>query len=186
MANKLPLPGTLLAALLAALLVILPARAEVIAEYELKAAVIYRLASYVEWPDGLAAASARKRDTLTLCVVGHDPFGPALDALVEHPPGVLRLTLRRLAATEAVRNCDLVWLGLEDIALARALETLRGTSVLTLTDGAGAARRGVMIELLLEQRRVHFAINLKAIQHARLNLSSKLLRLARAIYQETP
>jgi hypothetical protein len=52
-----------------------------------------------------------------------------------------------------------------------------------VTDSPGAARAGATINMAVQNSKILFEINLKAVQDARLTLSSKLLRLAREIYQ---
>jgi hypothetical protein len=49
-------------------------------------------------------------------------------------------------------------------------------------DQDGMAQRGVMVNLFLDNRRIGFEVNAEAAKRARLNLSSKMLRLARAVY----
>ena len=62
------------------------------------------------------------------------------------------------------------------------LGALNGLSVLVVTDSPGAARAGSAINMAVQNSRVLFEVNLRAVQGARLTLSSKLLRLAREIY----
>jgi hypothetical protein len=47
------------------------------AEYELKAAFLYKFASFVEWPDAVSNGPP------CIGVLGDDPFGPALDEAVK-------------------------------------------------------------------------------------------------------
>src|SRR5882762_11395528 len=48
-------------------------------EYEVKATYLYNFARFVEWP---ATAAAAKANSFAICVLGQDPFGPALDVIV--------------------------------------------------------------------------------------------------------
>ena len=58
------------------------------------------------------------------------------------------------------------------------LEAVQGLPVLTVADSAGAARQGAALNMNVVLGRVTFEANLEAARNARLNLSSKLLRLA--------
>src|SRR5437667_10716183 len=50
-------------------------------EYQVKAAYLYNFGRFVEWPSKSASA---KGNSFTICVLGQDPFGPALDATLAH------------------------------------------------------------------------------------------------------
>jgi hypothetical protein len=65
--------------------------------------------------------------------------------------------------------------------LPQLLSSLHGSSVLTVADGNGFLEGGGMIQLLSENNRVRFAINVDAATKAKLKLSSKLLSLAKAV-----
>src|SRR4051812_34003402 len=55
-----------------------PAQSALEREYQIKAAYVYNFINYIEWPaDALPPAGG----TLTIGVLGEDPFGPALDPL---------------------------------------------------------------------------------------------------------
>src|ERR1700722_10108529 len=45
------------------------------AEYQVKAVYLYNFSKFVEWP-----ATAEKQNSFAICILGHDPFGPALDS----------------------------------------------------------------------------------------------------------
>jgi hypothetical protein len=61
------------------------------------------------------------------------------------------------------------------------LSALRGRSVLTVGDSQGFVDAGGMIELLVEDERMRFEVNLHAANEARLKISAKLLSLAKAV-----
>jgi len=58
------------------------------------------------------------------------------------------------------------------------LEALRGSSVLTVGEAEGFARRGGAIELRKEGDEIHFEINVDAAERAELQVSAQLLKLA--------
>jgi hypothetical protein len=66
--------------------------------------------------------------------------------------------------------------------MAAIADRARAAGVLTIADMRGAARKGVMLELVLDDRRIAFEFNGAAARGAGVVLSSKVLRLARAIY----
>lgn len=149
-------------------------------EYAVKAAFLYNFASFTEWPAGVG-------NTLNLCVVGSDPFGAELDRLAGRSVAGRSLAVHRIGSGESLAslaNCQIVFVAQPAIVnLSRLLEQIRGKPVLTVADTPGAARQGVILNMLTEQNRVQFEANLGAAHANGLTLSSKLLRLARETMQ---
>jgi hypothetical protein len=67
----------------------------------------------------------------------------------------------------------------EEKLLPEILTSLKGASVLVVGEGTNFAERGGAIQFFLENNKLRFAVNIDAIQRARLQASSKLLALAR-------
>ena len=68
--------------------------------------------------------------------------------------------------------------GSESARLSTILEEVKSDGVLTVGDTVGYARRGVVINLVVEDGKVRFNVNVDAARQGRLKLSSKLLKLA--------
>ncbi|HEX7184168.1 MAG TPA: YfiR family protein [Thermoanaerobaculia bacterium] len=154
-------------------------------EYEVKAAFLYNFAKFVEWPGSTFESPT---DPLVLCVFGDDPFGESLDAVVQgETVGGRRLVVHRTRETAQLRGCHVVFLSQRTRErYPQVLDSLRGTSVLTVGEGEGFLTQGGMIRFVLDQNRVRFEINLDAAERNRLKLSSQLLRLARAVNPQSP
>lgn len=146
-------------------------------EYALKAAFIYNFASFTEWP-------VRSAETLNLCILGKDPFGNALDSIEGKLVGNAKLASKHVMVSgDTLHGCQMAFISAsEKDNLPAILDIARDSGILTIADFQGAAQQGVMIELSVEQRKVTFAVNLEAARRAKLNISSKLLRLAKAVY----
>ena len=146
-------------------------------EYRLKAAFLYNFALFTEWPADVGA-------TLRLCVFGADPFGGELDGLQGKPIGGRSLAVQHKTALDALKDCQIVFIAPAAAnQLPRVLETLDGQTVLTVADSPGAARQGVALNMSVSQNKVSFEANLRAARAAKVNLSSKLLRLATEVMQ---
>ncbi|MFT5643257.1 MAG: hypothetical protein ACI83P_000802 [Janthinobacterium sp.] len=143
-------------------------------EYALKAAFIYNFALFTTWPDRLDR-------TITLCVLGPDPFGAALDPLNGKQVGAAKLAVRRMKnRSEAVSGCQIVFVA--ESELDNYLDAQVAPGVLTIADSKGAAQRGIMIELTAENRKIGFEFNQTKALQASVPVSSKLLRIARRVY----
>lgn len=162
-------------ALLALLLALLLPRAQAADELPLKAAILFNLLLFVEWP---GEAELPAGAPLLLCADRAAPLWPHLQALRERPVRQRRLDLRDAADAEAARGCH-AWL-LEDGG-ARLPAPRPGAPLLVIGDGARADERGVAIALRSSGARVVFDIDMALVRQQRLQLSSKLLRLARVV-----
>jgi hypothetical protein len=148
----------------------------------LKAAFLYNFAKFTEWPADALAPAQR----LSLCVVGDNLVADAVEQVIK---GRLveghELTVQILKPDGPLRSCHLLYIGGLDAKGARQLlGTLGSAPVLTVSDGDKFAESGGVAQLILENNRMRFAINVVAAQRVRLQLSSKLLSLATIIKKE--
>lgn len=169
-----------LMALVAALAPAAPAAAQAAGEYDVKAAFLYNFAKFVEWPSNAFDAPG---SPMTLCIVGRDPFGEALDTLVRGETLQGRpMTVHRTRDLLEIRDCHVVFLSRTETARQdEILDTVRGVGVLTVGEGDSFLRDGGIIRFVIEANRVRFEVNLDAAERNGLKLSSKLLRLARSV-----
>lgn len=147
-------------------------------EYQVKAAFLLNFTRFVQWPAG---SFATPQSPLTICVMGKDPFGRALDDVVRGETANSRaLAVERIAKTPAPGMCQVVFIGAGVSDLPRVLNAL-GRGVLTVGEGEKFLRDGGMIALLLDNRRVRFDVDQAAAAAAGLSLSSRLLSVARMV-----
>ena len=156
------------------------AQASPTVEYRLKAAFLYNFAKFIEWPSD---AFKSDKAPILLCVFRNDPFGNALDEILQGKTINSREVLaRRINELPDLRSCQLVFVSeREDKYLSEILNSLRGTSALVVGESDGFAERGGAIQFFLEDNKLRFAVNVDAVRKARLSISSKLLALARIV-----
>jgi hypothetical protein len=146
-------------------------------EYEVKAAFIYNIAKYVEWP-----AAVRTSGPLNLCILGRNPFGNALEALRGQPVGDKVWEVLPVQPNTNLSKCGVLFIAAsESNNLGQILDDLKNTVVLTIGDTNGYAEQGVMVNFYSEHNRVRFEINNDAAGRAGLKISSQLLKLARIV-----
>ncbi|HJW96229.1 MAG TPA: YfiR family protein [Thermoanaerobaculia bacterium] len=154
-------------------------RAQVVAgEYQIKAAFLQNFPKFVEWPS-LQEGGATP---LVIGVVGDDPFGPMLAAMIHgvtsngHP-----LALVHLHWNDRLTDCHILFISASEIN--HLPQILSGApNALTVSDCASFARRGGIIELRKSGNRIRFDINIASARRAGLRISSKLLGLAMNVY----
>ena len=117
---------------------------------------------------------------LAECVLGQDPFGPALDATVAGETiDRAHVVAKRISRPQDAAHCRILFISSsEDGQLKEILAELEGASVLTVSDAPQFARRGGMVQFILDGNKVRFEVNLPAAERVGLNLSSELLKLA--------
>lgn len=162
--------------LVAALLVALPAHGDV-SDYELKAALIYKISKFVRWP---RAAEKSPPVPFRLCVVGRDYFGTAIDRLEGQAVHGQTIEVARPAAAElAAASCQIVFISRSELGnLASVLKSTEGKPVLTISDIDGFAARGGTVEFATKDKKLGFSISPEAGRRAGLALSAQLLQLA--------
>jgi len=146
-------------------------------EYEVKATYLYNFARFVEWP---ATPAAAKSDAFAICVLGQDPFGPALDSVVagETIDGKAVLARRVMKPQDAV-SCRVLYISSsEDGRLKEIMAALNKVGVLTVSDIPQFSQRGGMIQFVEESNKIRFEVNLASAEDAGLTLSSELLKVA--------
>jgi hypothetical protein len=146
-------------------------------EYQVKAAFLLNFARFAEWP---ADAFQSENAPIILCVFRHDPFGSALDEVIRGKTINKRAVVaQRITELRNLKTCGLVFVSdRENKRLSEILNSLRGSSVLVVGESEDFAAHGGGIQFFLENNRLHFAVNVDAIQRSRLRISSKMLALA--------
>ncbi|MCO5397913.1 YfiR family protein [Ralstonia soli] len=146
-------------------------------EVQVKAAFIYNFALFTTWPPDAMQADA----PMVVCVTAEHPLQAALEKLTGKPVRGHRLEIRKLN-DGTVAGCHVL------VFDARAWTGVRvdpATPLLTVSEQPRSQRAAgapdPMIVLALQDDRVVFDIDAMAARHARLQLSSQLLRLARSV-----
>jgi hypothetical protein len=145
-------------------------------ESVVEAAYLYKFTPFIDWP---ASAFPSPASPFRLCVLGDDPFGPALDQAVgghtvaDHP-----IEVRRIKTAGAAAGCHVLYFGgPRTAATADAFTKVRGSPVLTVTRETDGVT-GEVIQFVVRDGHVRFAIDPAAATTNGVKISSKLLGLA--------
>jgi hypothetical protein len=148
-------------------------------EYQVKAAYLFNFLKFVDWP---ADAFSDPLAPIIIGIAGDDPFGEALLQIVLGKTVQDRdVIIRRYRPGEDLKGCQILFINASEIKrLPHLLDSLRGSSVLTVSDMDHFIEAGGMIQFKVENNRVRFSIDLQVAERARLKISSKLLAVAQA------
>jgi hypothetical protein len=148
-------------------------------EANVKAVFLYNFAKYVSWP--AVVLGERNPAEVRVCVTADDEFFALLKNAVEGEAiDGKPLVPIALDGLDDARTCQILYVGDTKSADAAAwLGAVRGRQVLTVGDGA--LNDDTVITFVRDQQRVRFDVNRAAASRRSLNVSSKLLRLARQV-----
>jgi hypothetical protein len=148
-------------------------------EANVKAVFLFNFSKYVTWPP--IALGERSPAEVRVCVTANDSFFGLLKSAVEGEDidgkPLLPVALEGL---DDARTCQILYIGDAQSADAKAwLNAVRGQQILTVADGE--LNDDTVIAFVRDSNRVRFDINRAAASRRNLNISSKLLRLARQV-----
>jgi hypothetical protein len=151
-----------------------------IAEYRVKAAFLYKFASYVEWP---ARVFDRPESPFVFGVSGGDVLGEELgQVVVGHSIGGRPVMIRKLRRGDPVEGLHILFVGGTDGGRpAEVLASAKGKPVLTVTESADTFALGSIINFVIVDDKVRFDVALREAELCNLRVSARLLSVARKV-----
>jgi YfiR/HmsC-like len=170
-----------LTASLIAVLLLTPmvAAAQDVTEPALKAAFIYNFAKFTDWPADAIPIGA----PLHLCVLGDAAIGDALARTVKDKmlAGHSVTVSQAPVGGQPSRVCHIAYLaGVTTSRAAEIIAALGDAPVLTISDVEGFTKLGGIAQFFFEHGQLRFDIHIASAKRARLEISSRLLTLARS------
>jgi hypothetical protein len=159
-----------------------PAGAQDVTEPSLKAAFVYNFTRFTEWPVEALPPGA----PLVACVITDNAIASALERMVQGRPVMGRpVTVVRSTREAPPRGCHLLFAsGLSAAQLTPLMAGVRGMPVLTIIDSDGLARVPGIARLFVDSGNLRFDIDHGMAKREGLKLSSKLLTLAKKVYDD--
>lgn len=153
-------------------------------EQQLKAAYLYKFAGFVEWPEGAFGPGGR----LVIGVAGDDALAQRLGALVSgRRAGGHPVDVRTVGPGEALTGVHILFAGaLAPAEMDALLASARALPVLTVSDAAGDAGHGSMVNFELRDERLRFTVALGQVAPSRLRISARMLAAASSVTGAAP
>ncbi|MEX2015346.1 MAG: YfiR family protein [Candidatus Hydrogenedentales bacterium] len=146
----------------------------------LTAAFLFKFLSFVEWPDSAFASPA---DPFRIVVLHDDEVRAAVVKSVAGKEVKGRTIEIQDSASGG--ECHIVFIGeTNDEKRRETLASVAGEPVLTVGLDDEFAKQGGIIRLFESERRLNIEVNLAAAQQADLEISSKLLAVARVLRED--
>jgi len=148
-----------------------------LSEYELKAALLYRLTRFIHWPKHTFANGDGR---LNICVLGQDPFGSALDAIEGKRSHGLEVHVQRhMNVGPTAESCHVVFVSPSEAGrINDILDRLADRPILTMGDDAQFVEAGGLIGLGTTGEFVAISVNLEACERSGLTIGAEILQLA--------
>ena len=145
-------------------------------EYKIKAGFIYNFARFTQWPD--------KGGDLNICIYGKDPFGHHIDYLDSKKVSSKIISIQRTNIIDNLKKCHIVFLNIippDERQLRQVINTIKDSSILTMSDTENAIDYGVMVGLGIKNSKVTFDINYSALLYSDLKINPQLIKLAKKV-----
>lgn len=146
--------------------------------YQLKAVFLFNFTQFTEWPE---EAFPSDSTPIIMGILGEDPFGGALDRIVENEVvNNRRLEVKKFQRVDEIDRCHLLFIcDSESANIDKILKKLSGKHILTVGDSENFAEKGGVIQFYIDPNtgKIRLIINVKAVEDQGIRVSSKVLRL---------
>lgn len=161
------------------------AEGDVSLEHRVKAAFLYQIAGYVEWPKH---AFPSPETPVTIGVLGAEPLAEELSRIARgRMVGNRRIAVQRLTEPVSLDGVHVLFIGQERRSLIAGLARKASErAVLVVTESEGALAEGSMVNFVLADGRVRFEVGLDVVRRSGLTLSSRLLAVALQVQSGAP
>lgn len=149
-------------------------------ESDVKAAFLLNFTKFIGWP---ATAFEGTTDVFRVCVFAEPTFVQSVQRMLQGETVRGRpIQVETPYSAERARSCHIAYFAQSSVDHAAGLlPTLRQVPVLTVGESRRFLAQGGALAFVLDDNRVRFDVNKKAVERAGLTISSKLLRVARKV-----
>ncbi|NOQ36010.1 MAG: DUF4154 domain-containing protein [Methylococcaceae bacterium] len=140
------------------------------------AGAIYKFIKFVEWE----TEASKSQASFNVCLLQHDAaFEPFKQRKIQGKA----INIVLVDGHENADACHVLYLNLAETDSKKILQSLTNKSVLTISEQAGFAAQGGIVELGNTNNRLTFSINLLAAKAQSLNIGFQLLSLAKKVIE---
>lgn len=157
-------------------------------EYEVKAAFLELVSKYIDWPPELD-----KSKTFIITVIGENPFlitkkgksttGDWLTTLYETQKiKDKRVEIRYISEIEDISDCHILFVSRSmRKRLSEIIDAIREKPILTIADTEGFAKKGIYINLYIENNNTRYEINQSALKSSPLTVNYRLFEWGKRV-----
>jgi hypothetical protein len=154
-------------------------------EYLLKAGYIEKFTHFIEWPPETTAV----KDTsiaFSISVIGENNYSNAIENIFSKVKiGNKNVRIRHISSVDEISNSMILIIPeSQKNKLDKILGYTTGKPILTVGETKGYGKKGVIINMFIENNYIRYEINRTALGKSGLKISAKLLEIARIIPDE--
>lgn len=147
-------------------------------EAGVKAAFLYKFASYVEWPE---AALGNAEAPFMVAVIGADEVATELERLQGKAVHGRRVAVRRLKDGDSFAGVQMLFVGRGQSNIRGILRGAQQPGLLVVTELERGLEMGSAINFVIADDRVGFEVSVEAAERNGLRVSSRMLNVARRV-----
>lgn len=154
-------------------------------EYRFKAVFLYRLVRWVTWPTSNLSKTSK---TLTIGIVGKDPFGREIDALTKLKRIKGRqIVIKRFPKVVDIKKTQVLFVSrsLSQAEVDQVIKRGHKESILIVGEKNDFVDQAGMISLLIQKNKLKFEVNTVSIKKAKLKVSSQILKMASRVVKKS-
>lgn len=156
-----------------------PTLAQSLEEQNVLAALALNIVRFTTWP---VEVQAQMKDEIDFCVVGDNMVQQSFDSIDRKAVGNKMLRVINLSRFRNFEQCHVLYISeLKQNVLLQVFVEIRKQPLLTIGEGFDFAVQGGMIGLENISGKIALHINLPVVQESNLNISARLLKLAKII-----
>ena len=153
-------------------------------EHQIKAAYVYHLLRYAQWPEN---AEAQPDETINICTVGKGPIGRMLRVLESDHSGEHKINVVLVRKLAKLASCQVVLISrTEEYRLKNIVRFTNKLPILTISDLPNFVNRGGIIELRKKENNIKIVINPQNAERNEIKFSSLLLEVAILVNNNRP
>ncbi len=151
-------------------------------EAKIKVAYLFNFLRFIDWPEDYES-------DVHICVVGDKKeYHAALDALGTQTLNDQVIIIKKFTALENIHEltkCRIIFVTTNASHRQKiVLNSVKGTSALTVGESEGFAEQGGMINFIQINHTIRFEINLHSVNQANLRITSRILRIAERVIEQ--
>lgn len=143
----------------------------------LTVAFLFNFMKLSEWPPDVVTSE------ITLCAFRSDGDNIDFSSLSGKDIQNYRIKIKTLLQGDSIEGCHLLYIpdNEKPVRVQEWLKIAADSPVLTVSSMRGFLDEGGMIELIQEEKRLQFEVNLAPAERVKIKLSSKMLQIARDV-----
>lgn len=156
-----------------------PSFSQTLEEQTVLAALALNIVRFTSWPSNVQTNS---KETVNFCVIGDNVVQDSFTSIDHKMVGAATLKVINLGRLSNFEQCQVLYVSqLKQNILLQVFVELKKQPVMTIGEGADFAKQGGMVGLENVDNKISLHINLPVVREAELNISARLLQLAKII-----